>query len=388
MINNQKVGALICEFNPLHNGHKYILDKIKENCDYCVCVMSGNFVQRGDLAIIDKWKRTKAALTVGADLVIELPVQFSLAGAEKFSYAGCFILNAIKCVDEIYFGSECGDIEMLKKCAEAVVDGDVSELIKKELNKGISFAAAREEAVRLCFGDKYADILKEPNNILGIEYIKALNKLHSHIEPKTFQRFMAGHNENPNGTFASSTSIREMLRSGVSSSLFIPDSMRAGLDEEKFADIKRLEVAILCKLRTLNPNELADTPDISEGLENKIYEAAIRSTSLEELYENVKSKRYSHARIRRLVLSAFLGIDKERVRKLPYIRVLGMNKKGEAILKEKRSTLPYVLSYGDAKKKGLNEQFEFEAKCDSVYTLARKTPTKGNDYYSHTIIKT
>jgi len=211
MINNKLIGGLICEFNPLHNGHKYILDKIKEECQYTVCVMSGNFVQRGDAAIIDKWNRAECALKLGADLVIELPVWNSVSTAEKFAFTGVHLLHSLGCVDKIYFGSECGDADKLKTAAKLTVDSEINALIRENKNDGATFAKVRENAVKKLYGEEISGLFKESNNILGIEYIKALNKLESNIEPLTIKRYKAGHNEGIVENFASATKIRELI---------------------------------------------------------------------------------------------------------------------------------------------------------------------------------
>ena len=174
-----KVSSLICEYNPFHNGHKYMIDKMRKNgCEYIIACMSGNFTQRGDFAVFDKYSRTKTALQNGIDLVIELPVVYSCATAEKFAFGGVYILNALGCINEIYFGSECGNVDILKNTADILQSAEISEKIKKYLSLGQTFAKARENAVAEIDGLS-AEILQSPNNILGIEYIKALNKINS-----------------------------------------------------------------------------------------------------------------------------------------------------------------------------------------------------------------
>ncbi|MBE6730963.1 MAG: nucleotidyltransferase family protein [Ruminococcaceae bacterium] len=387
MINNKLIGGLICEFNPLHNGHKYILDKIKEECQYTVCVMSGNFVQRGDAAIIDKWNRAECALKLGADLVIELPVWNSVSTAEKFAFTGVHLLHSLGCVDKIYFGSECGDADKLKTAAKLTVDSEINALIRENKNDGATFAKVRENAVKKLYGEEISGLFKESNNILGIEYIKALNKLESNIEPLTIKRYKAGHNEGIVENFASATKIRELISTKEEVKSFVPDITNTFIENSDLADIKNIERAILCKLRSLSPTDLLNIPDVSEGLENRIIEGANENTDLNGLYLYIKTRRYSHARIRRIILSSFLNITKELPLEGKYLRILGMTKKGEEILKEKKNTLPYVLSYSDAKKNNLEKYFEFEARCDSIYELSKNTPNKGNGYFTHKLIK-
>lgn len=387
MIKDKLIGGLICEFNPLHNGHKYILDKIKDECEYTVCVMSGNFVQRGDVAVLNKWKRAECALNLGADLVIELPVWNSVSTAEKFAFTGVHLLNSLGCVDRIYFGSECGDIEKLKKAAKLTADNEINTFIKENINSGETFAKVRENAVNILYGEEISNLFKESNNILGIEYIKALNKLESHIEPYTVKRYKAGHNEGIVENFASATKIRELISTKEEVKTFVPDITNTFIENSDLADIKNVERAILCKLRSLSPADLLNIPDVSEGLENRIIEGANENTDLGGLYSYIKTRRYSHARIRRIILSSFLNITKELPLEGKYLRILGMTKKGEEILKEKKNTLPYVLNYADSKKQGVEKYFEFEAKCDSIYAMAKNNSDKGNEYYTHKLIK-
>ena len=265
-----RVSSLICEYNPFHNGHKYMIEKMRENgCEYIIACMSGNFTQRGDFAVFDKYSRTKTALENGIDLVIELPVIYSCATAEKFAFGGVDILNSLGCVSEIYFGSECGNMEALRNTADILQSSEISEKIKKYLSLGQTFAKARENAVADI--DKIsAEILKSPNNILGIEYIKALNKINSPILPQTIQRVGSEHDsltvcENT----ASATLIRKIIyENNQEFKKYIPSPVFSEIH-----DFKKLETAVLYKLRMMSLEDFANLPDISEGLENRLYSA-------------------------------------------------------------------------------------------------------------------
>ena len=336
------ITGIIAEYNPFHNGHKYQLEQAKLSCDAVVVVMSGNFVQRGDVAVFDKWTRTKYALLNGADLVIELPVCYALNSAERFAYGGVNLLNSLGIVDNICFGSECGDIELLKKSAYLLDNepSEVSDKIKKLLDKGQNYPSAREKA----FANHIPPaILSEPNNILALEYIRHLHRLSSPINPVTVKRHMVGHNCTcANKTFASATAIRSMLQNNSDISEYIPYTV-----DKSFTtyDLSRLDTAMAAHLRLCTKDFLANINDVSEGLENRIISAAQNFSSIREIAENIKTKRYTMSRINRILLSALLGLDKNLCTKPPeYIRILGMNKLGRQILSlaKKRASLPII----------------------------------------------
>ena len=370
-----KVSSLICEYNPFHNGHKYMLDKMRENgCEYIIACMSGNFTQRGDFAVFDKYSRTKTALENGIDLVIELPVIYSCATAEKFAFGGVDILNSLGCVNEIYFGSECGNMEALRNTADILQSSEISEKIKKYLSLGQTFAKARENAVADI--DKIsAEILKSPNNILGIEYIKALNKINSPILPQTIQRVGSEHDsltvcENT----ASATLIRKMIyENNQEFKKYIPSPVFSEIH-----DFKKLETAVLYKLRMMSLEDFKNLPDISEGLENRLYSAVRSGTSIEQILSLAKTKRYTLARLRRILLYAFLGITQNDCNMLPqYIKILGFSQNGKNILRTMRETakLPVIMRYSDVKKLSPSAQYLYalESRCDDIYALSGET---------------
>lgn len=350
--------GIIAEYNPFHLGHAALIDRLKQNgATHIVVVMSGNFVQRGDAAVISKWARTKQALLCGADLVVELPLPWSVAGAEKFALGGVFILNALK-ADIIGFGSECGNIEQLKGASNALLSPLLHDKILTLLSGGATFAAARQSAVKELFGESTADLLREPNNILGIEYLKAITRLNSPMEPFTVKRLGTAHNSsNGRCAFPSSAQIRSMLKNNKDCSIFMPGPAWAVLKAEieagrAPASLSYIERGILAKLRIMDKHEFKVLPDISEGLENRVYSAVRKAKTLDELYALIKTKRYPHARIRRIVLSAFLGLNSSLTSKTPpYIRVLGMNDGGKEILRNAKSglNLPVITRSSDIK---------------------------------------
>jgi predicted nucleotidyltransferase len=354
------VTGVIAEFNPLHKGHALLLKKVKEaGADRIAVVMSGNFVQRGETAILSKWARTKQALLCGADLVVELPVPWAVSGAEKFALGGISLLDAVG-ADRIAFGSECGSIDLLRKAQQALSSPLLHEAIHDELAAGSTFAAARQTAVRQLFGEKTAQLLGCPNNILAIEYLKAMERTHSHMVPFTVQREGAAHDSKTPGEnrTASSAQIRRMIQSNADCSEFLPSAAWTVLQSEREAgrapaSLVWLERGILAKLRTLSKDKLSRLPDISEGLENRVYSAIQRADSLGELYRMIKTKRYTLARIRRIVLSAFLGIDAScREGDPPYLRILGIRKGGADILKRAKisGNLPILSRKADCSR--------------------------------------
>ena len=367
-----KVSSLICEYNPFHNGHKYMLEKMRENgSEYIVACMSGNFTQRGDVAIFDKYSRTKTALENGVDLVIELPVTYACATAEKFALGGVYILNSLGCVNEIYFGSECGEITALQNTVDILGSGKFSDGVKKYLSLGQTFAKARENAVRE-ISEISAEILKSPNNILATEYIRALKSLNSPISPRTIKREGSEHDSlTAVDNIASATLIRKMILENSSDfQKYVPFT-----DIPDIHSSSKLETAFLYKLRMMSLEDFKSLPDISEGLENRLYSAVRNAVSVEEVLSLVKTKRYTLARSRRILLYAFLDINKEDQRILPkYIKILGFNSKGQNILRTMRETaqLPVVMRYSDVKKLPSDAKYIYslESRCDDIYALS------------------
>jgi predicted nucleotidyltransferase len=327
-----KIGAVIAEFNPFHNGHKYVADKIKSENDGAIAVMSGNFVQRGDIAVFDKFTRAKAAVLSGIDLVVELPLEYAASNAEIFAYGAVFLLDAMKCVDRLYFGSERGDIHALERASELLLSesAEISEKIKAFLSKGYGLAAAREAAF---FGIIDGEILSKPNNVLAIEYIKTLKSIKSDIIPHTFSRLNTEHDsKKANGGYASASLIRKMLSEGENISDFIPAECKNIFSSSPMSDKHSLDIMLLYTLRRFGLESLSNINDVSEGIENRIYKYARTENSIDAIVDKVCTKRYSRARIRRILISAVLGLEKTKKTSPRYIRVLAMNKKGAEIL--------------------------------------------------------
>ena len=386
--------GIICEFNPFHIGHKYLIDSVKKDGDTVVCVMSGNFVQRGEPAIVDKRTRAKMALLCGADLVVELPVTFSVARAQTFARGGVKLLDSLGVVDTLAFGSECGNIEMLEKTANIIESEEVNSEIIEILKTGETYASAREKAVRKIFGDDLADVLHNPNDILAVEYISALNFLHSKIEPKAVLRKSVSHDsEETEGVFASASLIREKIKNGEKYEEFMPKDAFEILEKainygNAPAVYSKLDIAILAFLRKAKSEDFSDVPDVSEGIENRIITATRNAKTLAEVFDNAKTKRYTHARIRRIVLCAFLGIKNSQLSDgLPYIHVLGFTDKGRELLHEasKSACLPITVRLSDISNLGTNSEqiFQLESTATDIYNLTlpqiRKCGTEMTD---------
>lgn len=384
------VCGIICEYNPFHNGHKYHIEQTREKfgATHIVGIMSGNFTQRGDVAVIDKYKRAETALKNGVDLVIELPVVYALGSAEQFAQGAVYLLNALGCVDILSFGSECGNIKQLREAAGAVLYAQESEEFASYMKEGLSYPAALQKAIEKYYTDDVIDTLACPNNTLAVEYIKAIDNIASPIKPVTVQRHIAPHDSeiiNPQSNVLSASQLRKMIEAGEDISRYAPEC-----DFSETASISNIETAILSKLRAMNKSALEKTPNVLLGLENRIYRAARVAGSLNELYFLIKTKRYTLARIRRIILSAFLGITKNDLQfSNSYVRILGMNGKGKEILAAAKCDIPVNTSLSQLEKTGdkAKKQARLEARCDDQYALAfdKKRPC-GLDFTAKPII--
>ncbi len=389
-----KISAIICELNPLHSGHKALFAHAKDHFDGVVCLLSGNYVQRGEPAILDKWARAKLALLAGADLVVELPLPWALSGAEHFAAGGVALARALGCVDTLLFGGETADIDPLWELAEALTSPDFSSQLRQE-DDGSSFALRRQRAAARLVGESAAALLERPNCILGVEYLKAILTQGGGLSAEVFPRLGAGHDvPEPTGPLLSASHARQLLRAGKRPLGRLPEETLLLWQElaakgQCPASLARLETAVLCRLRSMTVEEFAALPDISEGLEYRLHKAARQAASLEEFYGLAKSKRYSHARVRRLAMSAFLGLSAD-VPPLPtYLRVLGITSTGGAILKQASPTLPLALRPADFHRLGGEALwlFEQEAHADDLYALALPTPQACGRDYTEKLIK-
>lgn len=378
--------GIVAEFNPFHNGHKYLIDTIKNNSENTVTVvMSESFVQRGECACISPYARTKMALRCGADLVLSLPVPYATASAERFAFGGLSVLGGLGCVDALAFGSECGNAELLKKCADVLVSDELSATLEKYLNDGLSFPVARQKAVEEISGNEIAEVLSTPNNILGVEYIKAINKLGLNMGVEPITRIGVEHDSKKvNNTVCSASALREMLDKKIDFEKYLPEDALNALIEEidngkAPANYNELEIAILYKLRSMTIEDFKDLPDVSEGLEYRLFDTIKTSSCLDEILEKVKTKRYTHSRIRRIIVCAFLGIKKADVlAPVPFIRVLGFNEKGAKILKKAKetATLPIITKSSEINALGEDAKRAFELECFARDMLSLALPVR------------
>ena len=355
------ITGIICEYNPLHLGHRKQLDHLKSQGHDVVCLMSGNFVQRGAPAIVDKIARAEAAVRCGADLVLELPVTAALSSAEGFAAEGVRILSHF--CDELCFGAETADRDCLTNLAAALLSPEFPEHLLAELDKGLSFPAARTAALEAMSLD--AAPLNTPNNILAVEYCKAILAQDSAMKPMPILRRGSYHDTLPDAENPSATAIRAMMP-GRSWLDYIPAKAHAPLSAAPIHTLAAGERAMLCKLRTMTDAEFEVLPYGSEGLWHKLMRAARTETTLEEVATAVKSKRYTRTRIDRMILCAFLGLTAaDLATPAPYARVLAFNDRGREILKTARQTfdLPNI-----GEKQGHMYQL-IEDRCDALYGL-------------------
>ncbi len=369
--------GIVCEFNPFHCGHKHLIDSVKKDGDTLVCVMSGSFVQRGEPAIFPKDIRVEAALKNGADIVLELPFIYATASAEFFCENAVRILDGFGC-DTLAFGSECGDIGTLKKAAEIIANPDFDEKIKQYIEKGVSYPTARETAVR-DFSD--GTCISLPNDILAVEYIKAINKNGYKIKPVTVKREGAGYNSlDDNESFASATLLRKMICEKDDISRFIPENTweiyRPAADDGRVIDKNKYELAALSLLRSKKDCIDEKTAYMSEGLENRIKAAISTETTLDGIFDAAKTKRYTHSRIRRAVLASAFGITKDIISiKAPYVRLLGFNTNASEALGKcvKKAKLPFIASYSDVaalKDEIADCVFKKECEATDIFSLS------------------
>lgn len=376
-----KICAVISEFNPFHNGHKYLLSALRSRGNtHIVAIMSTYFTQRGDVASVRPAERTRMALSAGTDLVIGLPTCFSLSPAEIFAKGAAYLIKSMGCVDSLGFGSECENIKDLIGVSQKLDRLD-SNLIKKLLKDGVTYSKARQQALEYVCNSGFSDVISRPNNILAVEYIRALEHFNLNLNLELVPRKNAQHDDNFSyGTVASSSFIRDKILKNEPFKNYMPPHASTILTNELNtlrapAHIKTGERAVLAFLRMLTPPDLANIQDVSEGLENRIYQAIRQATSIEELYALIKTKRYTMARIRRIVLSAFLGLNKEIQNTFPpYIRVLGFNKSGSEVLKKMKATasLPIITKYSEVLKSNdekIKKFFNMESKVGDLYSL-------------------
>lgn len=417
-----KVLGIIAEYNPFHNGHLYHLKESKKatGAEYTVAIISGNFTQRGSTSIIDKWKKTEMALQNGVDLIIELPVLYSISSSENFAEGSIKILNSLGIIDFLSFGSETSDIKILNNFANILYDEpkEYKKILSNYLNTGLSFPKARENAlleyiknfedVNTNF-DNYKNILSSPNNILGIEYLKALKKYKSSIKPVCIKRSGADYNSSDisiNTSIASATAIRELIKNKNFNTIktvmpeksysILADCINSGCI---IPDLNCFEKEIIYVLRKMSIEEIANLPDVSEGLEFLIKKAVNSCNTLTELLNTIKSKRYTITRLQRILLYALLDISKKDMKlskevDSPYIRVLGFNDNGKKLISkimDKNPNQPLITSVkkfvDNNSNASLQNMLNKDIFATNVYSLGFENNSFANLDFKNGIIK-
>lgn len=363
-----KIIGVICEYNPFHNGHARQLALMREQ-GAAVCLMSGDYVQRGEPAICDKLLRAEAAVRCGADLVLELPVSYSLRSAEGFAAGGVEIFDRLGCMDGLSFGSESGNQAALWETAGLLLSKEFPEKLKEKLALGLSFPAARQAAVEMMGGN--SGVLADPNDILGVEYCKALMKRGSKIAPMVIRRdgsyYSSENAEAPSASVLRTKALWEGYMPACAlelQSTAVRHSLRAG------------ERAVLARLRSMSEEEFAALPFGSEGLWRKLMHACRQENSVEEIIAAAKSKRYTHSRLMRMVMCAFFGISEKMLNSsVPYVRVLAMNEQGGKLLRKIRETANLELrNYGE--KLPADPYSQLECRAEALYGLFSEAETE------------
>lgn len=394
------VCGIIAEYNPFHNGHLYHIQETKKitGADAIVAIMSGNFIQRGMPALFDKWTRTKMALQNGVDLVIELPLYYATSSAEFFAQGSIALLDGLGIINNLSFGSSTGDIDTLKRIANVLFlePENYKKMLDSELKRGSSYPMARSNALKNFlkkeFDAKYiSDILLDPNNILGIEYLKAMLSFNSQIKPISIVRKGGDYNSKTVvDRICSATAIRELLEKNDLDAIkdVMPEASFNILNDNIINGkapmfLKNFEGEILYSLRKYSAQELASIADVTEGLENLIKKASSEGMELEGLIDIIKTKRYTRTRIQRILLHTLLDIKKDEIENYKYnpqyIRVLGFTKNGEKVLSQisNNSNLPIITSPSKFIKNA-NEIAKMMLEKDilgtNIYTLGYQIP--------------
>lgn len=385
-VNYVQTAGIIIEYNPMHSGHLYLLEQVRAHLGAdtaVICAMSGNFVQRGDFALLRKHARARAAVASGVDLVLEIPLPWAAAPAERFADGGVQVLASTGMVDCLAFGSECGDAAALRQVAAALLSWEFSPLLQRELTAGDSFAAARQRAVSDMLGPEAGALLASPNNILGIEYCKALLRQKRTMDVWTVSRQGTPHDGTLcTGDHPSASALRALLTGGEREQALalMPPAMRQAYLEEEAAGRAPVrasvcERAILARLRNMREADFAALDPGREGLCNRLYEASRTAVGVEELLRTAKTRRYPYARLRRMVLWAYLGLTPAMLpEQVPYLRVLAANARGRELLRRMRHTasLPVLTKPADVRRFSVQAQrlLELEARSTDLYTLA------------------
>lgn len=389
------IAGIVAEYNPFHNGHALHINKTREalGADTAVvCCMSGDFVQRGEAAVYSKFARAEAAVRCGADLVVELPLPWALSSAEGFARGALGVLGGLGVVDTLSFGSECGDAALLSAAAEALLEPSLAPEIKAELAEGLPFAAARQRALSRR-DPELAGLLDSPNNILGVEYIKAIFDLRLDMEVLTFRREGAAHDGAGEGEIRSANELRTRMGAGRPVDDYMPPEAAKVFAREKGLGRgpvlpSTLEPMLLSRLRMLPESAFNGLPDATEGLGNRLCAAAREEPGWDGVLSAAKSKRYALSRIRRMCMCACLGVRAGMADQAPpYARVLAANARGREVLRlaAGRARIPLITKAAAARSlpREVEDIFELGARARDLYVLgygAREERRGGSDW--------
>ena len=357
------IAGIVAEYNPFHNGHLYHIRKVREaGADFIVCVMSGNFVQRGECACLSKWKRAEIAIKNGADAVIDLPTPFACASAETFARGSVGLLQSFG-IDALSFGCENDDETLLRSCADKLKDADISALIKSYTAEGSSYPQAVSRALTETLGEKAGELISSPNNTLAVEYIKQLSD-HIHLLP--VRRQGADHDSDTAKEGVASASMIRKLSFNEEAFSFVPEKLVSLYKDADKYSLDCCERAVLASLRSMSKEEFSLYVSDTNGLDMRIYDSVQTATSLENLYAMAKSKNYTHSRVRREVLNLYLKIKKDYSEGVPpYMRILAVSENGLSLLSlaKENSSLPIITKYSETKNLTAKAREIYEAEC-------------------------
>lgn len=385
---DMKVLGIIAEYNPLHNGHLYHIEQCRQQsgADYIVVIMSGNFTQRGEAAILDKWTRSRLAVENGVDLVLELPFAYAVNSAEYFARGGVKILDSLGCVTHLGFGAESGTVNQLQEIADFITDEneEFRQLMRNNLDQGISYAKSREICINQLLGSAYSELIKSPNNILAIEYLKQLKLSKSSIKPIMVNRKGAGyHDTEPADGFASATAIRSCLTHEIIRD-FVPSNVADAMEEYgMYQDYFQL---IQSKVISTSADDLRKILSIGEGIENRMKDQIRMSGSVEDFVDRIVSKRYPKTRIHRILCQLLIGLtyfDDEY-----YARILAAGPGGTDLLKKirKEADIPVITNIN--KIEDLPELIRYDILAGDMYNIiAGNDLYKKSDYVMHPFIQ-
>ncbi|MCR5842428.1 MAG: nucleotidyltransferase family protein [Oscillospiraceae bacterium] len=375
--------GIVCEYNPFHRGHQYLIEACRDRLGSdaaVVCAMSGDFVQRGEAALFDKFTRAGAACRAGADLVVELPLPWCLSSAEGFASGAVAMLAALGC-DTLAFGSESGDGEALDRLAAYLVSsGAITDIRKRmDADASLSFARARQLSAQDALGDA-ALFLNSPNDILGVEYLKAIKTSGADMKPLVVRREGGGHDSRGEGAFCSAMQLREMIQAGKDPAAYIPAGAmavyRSAMEAGKIRDDRLLETALLSRLYSVRPEAFDKLPDAGGGAGRRLYKAVLNGGGMDQIVAAAGSKRLTAARMRRMLLCAALGLCAEDTKGAPpCLRILAADEKGRALLRERGADSPIPVLTRPAAVRALGGRaeriFTIGADAHNLYSLGQ-----------------